>query len=76
LRTSGVAIMSLPRSLREAAANLISDIDIYNSEIETVDPGQRENARLTDALANLLTNIHVAGAKIHAGLSEVLTEQP
>jgi hypothetical protein len=68
--------MSLPRSLREAAANLISDIDIYNSEIETVDPGQRENARLTDALANLLTNIHVAGAKIHAGLSGVLTEQP
>jgi len=76
LRSSGVAIMSLPRQLREEAANLIGNIDIYNSEIETVDPGQRENARLTEALLNLLRAIIDGGTKIYAGLSDVLQDQP
>ena len=76
LRSSGVAIMSLPRSLREEAANLIGNIDIYNSEIETVDPGQREKARLTDALVNLLRNIIDGGNRIYGGLTDVLQDQP
>jgi Putative DNA-binding domain len=76
LRSSGAVIMSLPRSLREEAANLIGNIDIYNSEIETVDPGQHDRARLTDALINLLRNIADGGSKIHGGLLEVLQDQP
>jgi hypothetical protein len=68
--------MSLPRSLREAAADLIGNIDIYNSEIETVDPGQREKARLTEALVNLLRAIVDGGSKIYAGLLDVLQDQP
>jgi hypothetical protein len=76
LRSSGVAIMSLPRSLREAAAELIANIDIYNSEIETVDLGQREFARLTENLLTLLREIRDSGTKIYAGLSDVLEQQP
>jgi hypothetical protein len=76
LRSSGVAIMSLPRSLRDQAAALIGDIDIYNSEIETVDPAQGEKARLTEALVNLLRAIMDSGNKIYAGLEEVLQDQP
>jgi hypothetical protein len=76
LRTSGVAIMSLPQPLREAAASLIGDIDIYNSEIETVDPGQHERARLTEPLYALLRSIIDGGTQIYGGLSEVLKDQP
>jgi hypothetical protein len=40
LRSSGVAIMSLPQPLRAKAARLITAIDEYNSIVETVDPGR------------------------------------
>ena len=76
LRSSGVAIMSLPRSLREEAADLIGNIDIYNSEIETVDPCQRGQARLTETLVDQLRTIIDGGNKIYAGLLEVLRDQP
>jgi hypothetical protein len=76
LRSSGVAIMSLPRSLREAAAELIGNIDLYNSEIETVDNGAGDMARLNEPLVNLLRNIRDGGTKIYAGLTDVLQQQP
>jgi hypothetical protein len=76
LRSSGVAIMSLPRSLREEAADLISSVDVYNSDIETVDPGQREQARLTERLIKLLRAIIETGTNICDGLRHVLEEQP
>jgi hypothetical protein len=75
LRSSGVAIMSLPRLLRARAAELINGIDQYNSIIEIVDPGQRENARLNDRLRELLREMISSGDQICAGLTEVLKDE-
>jgi hypothetical protein len=76
LRSSGVAIMSLPRTLRTKAAELIGAVDKYNSIIETVDQGQRENARLNEPLRAILRQIIDNGTQIQAGLDEVLKDQP
>jgi hypothetical protein len=76
LRSSGVAIMALPRELRQKAARLINDVDNYNSIIETADPGQREEARLTDGLRELLHNITGNGDSICGGLLKVLEDEP
>jgi hypothetical protein len=76
LRSSGVAIMGLPRDLRGKAAQLINDIDEYNSIIETADPGQREETRLTDRLRQLLSKIIGNGNEICGGLLSVLQDQP
>jgi hypothetical protein len=76
LRSSGVAIMSLPRGLRARAAGLIHAIDAYNSIIETVDPGEREKARLTDRLRALLREMIDNGEEIRNGLLDILKDQP
>jgi hypothetical protein len=76
LRSSGVAIMSLPRPLRATAAELVKAIDEYNSIIETVDPGQHEKARLTNPLRERLKTVVGSGNEICAGLLEVLKDQP
>lgn len=76
LRSSGVAIMSLPQSLRTKAADLIGAVDKYNSIIETVDQGQRENARLTEPLRVILRQIIENGEQIQTGLLDVLKDQP
>jgi hypothetical protein len=76
LRTSGVAVMALPQALRQKAAKLINDVDKYNSIIETVDPGQREEARLNDPLRALLSEIIANGDQICSGLLKVLEDEP
>jgi hypothetical protein len=76
LRSSGVAIMSLPLDLRGKAGELIGDIDEYNSIIETVDWGQKDQARLNDKLRGLLASIIEAAKEISDGLADVLREQP
>jgi hypothetical protein len=76
LRTSGVAIMALPQELRQKAGRLINDVDRYNSVIETVDPGQREEARLTEPLRALLRDIIGNGEQICGGLLRVLQDEP
>jgi hypothetical protein len=76
LRSSGVAIMSLPRPLRSKAARLINATDEYNSIVETVDQGQREQARLNDLLRALLREIIENGDQICGGLLEVLKDEP
>jgi Putative DNA-binding domain len=76
LRSSGVAIMALPRELREKAARLINDLDEYNSIIETTDPGLRDEARLTERTRGLLHNIIGNGNAICDGLLTVLEDQP
>ena len=68
--------MSLPLDLRGKAAELIGDVDEYNSEIETVDWGQKDQARLTDKLRGLLKSIIENGNEICDGLSDVLKDQP
>jgi len=76
LRSSGVAIMSLPRPLRAKAARLINAIDEYNSMVETVDTGQRGEARLNDRLRELLREVIENGDQICGGLLEVLKDEP
>jgi hypothetical protein len=76
LRSSGVAIMSLPLDLRGKAAELIGDIDEYNSEIETVDWGQKDQARVTDKLRGLLASMIELCREVSDGLTDVLMEQP
>jgi hypothetical protein len=76
LRSSGVAIMSLPRPLRANAARLINATDEYNSIVEMVDQGQGEKARLNEPLRGLLREIIENGNQICGGLLEVLKDEP
>lgn len=76
LRSSGIAIMSLPRPLRAKAARLINATDEYNSIVETVDPGHREEARLNTPMRELLREVIRDGNDICAGLVEVLKDEP
>jgi hypothetical protein len=76
LRTSGVAVMSLPRTLRHSAVRLVNAVDQYNSTIETIDPGQKETARLNEPLKALLAEIQGLGNAICGGLLEVLKDEP
>ena len=68
--------MALPKELRQKAAQLVNDVDQYNSIIETVDWGQREEARLTDRLRALLREIIANGNEICGGLLKVLEDEP
>jgi len=76
LRSSGIAIMSLPRPLRAMAARLINATDEYNSIVETVDAGQRGEARLSERLRELLREVINNGHQICGGLLEVLEDEP
>lgn len=76
LRTSGVAIMALPKALRQKSATLINELDRYNSMIEAADPGQRDKARLTEALRELLRNVIGNGKDICNGLVDILKDEP
>jgi hypothetical protein len=76
LRSSGVAIMSLPKELRQKAAQLIHAVDEYNSIIETIDPGRREQARLTTPTRELLEKVKSLGHVIGGGLVKVLEDEP
>lgn len=76
LRSSGVAIMELPKNLRQRAATLVNDLDQYNSIIEAADPGQREEARLTDRLREILGRIITNSGDISVGLTEILKDEP
>lgn len=76
LRSSGVAIMTLRKALRQKAAGLINELDKYNSIIDAADPGQRDEARLTDKLRGLLRNVIDNGKDICNGLVEILKNEP
>jgi hypothetical protein len=64
LRSSGVAVMALPRPLRRKAGALIGNIDGYNSLVETTDPGHGDEARLTGEMRSLLKNMIQSGKEI------------
>lgn len=76
LRSSGVAIMALPKETRSLAVKLINAIDEYNSVVETIDPGQGDQARLNEPLLKLLTDIQGFGDTICGGLLTVLEDEP
>jgi hypothetical protein len=51
-------------------------LDKYNSIIEAADPGQRDEARLTEALRELLRNVIGNGKDICNGLVDILNDEP
>ena len=76
LRGAGEAVIFLEKSDRKALAELVREIDEYNSIIETVDPGQRENARLTEPLKRKLYEIELRARDIAGKLEKVIDEYP
>ncbi|WP_342724672.1 ATP-binding protein [Bradyrhizobium sp. B097] len=76
LRGAGEAVIFLEKSDRKAVAELVHEIDEYNSIIETVDPGQRENARLTEPLKRKLYEIELRARDIAGKLEKIIDEYP
>jgi hypothetical protein len=75
-RGAGEAVIFLDRGDRKALSELIREIDEYNSTIETVDQGQRGNARLTDALRRKLFEIEARARDIVGKLERIIDEYP
>ena len=76
IRNSGMAVMSLPRDIRNRVVELANALDRYNTTIEMADQGKRENARLNAVLRAVLAEIGDHSYRISEGLQEVLKEQP
>jgi hypothetical protein len=64
LRASGEALIFPDRKDRKTLAELVKEVDEYNSIIETVDQGQRGNARLTESLKRKLYEIELRARDI------------
>jgi Putative DNA-binding domain len=74
LRSSGVAVMSLPQPLRMKAAEVITAVDEYNSFVEVAD-AQRLLSQ-SSSLRSLLHTLAKNGEQVCAGLEAVLKDQP
>ena len=76
LRSAGSAVVLLEKPLRNKVAELINKIDDFNHKIETVDPGQHENARLNQILKDHLLAASVASVEISDALRAILEREP
>jgi hypothetical protein len=76
LRASGDKVIHLERGIRSSIAELVNEVDRYNSIIEVVDPGQRENARVSDRLKRMLFEIVTRCGDIDAALQRILATEP
>jgi predicted HTH transcriptional regulator len=76
LRAAGEAVIFLDRSDRRALAELVGEIDEYNSTIETVDQGQGANARLTDRLRRRLFEVEARARDLAQKLEKIIDEYP
>lgn len=76
LRSAGSVIVLLEKVLRSRVAELINKLDQFNSEIETVDPGRREEARLNQRLKSDLADAFTIGAEVSRALREILDREP
>jgi len=76
LRSAGNAIVLLEKPVREKVATLIKTVDGYNARIETIDPGQREEARVNDRLRAELATALTVGEEISRALASVLEREP
>lgn len=72
LRASGEAVIFLEKKDRKALSVLVTELDAYNSIIETVDQGQRENARLTESLKRKLYEIELRARDIASKLEAII----
>jgi hypothetical protein len=76
LRSAGSAIVLLEKPLRNKVAELINKIDDFNHKIETVDPGNREKARLNQQLRGELATASSIGAEVSDALRGILEREP
>jgi Schlafen, AlbA_2 len=76
LRSAGNAMILLPKSIRRDAALLVAAIDAYNAVIETVDPGQQDRARVSDALKLKLSDMLKQAEELAVVVAEILDREP
>jgi hypothetical protein len=55
---------------------LVAAIDAYNAIIETVDPGQQERARVSDALKLNLSGMLKQAEDLAVLVAEILDKEP
>jgi predicted HTH transcriptional regulator len=72
LRASGEAVIFLEKRDRRELAELVKEVDEYNSIIETVDQGQRGDARLTQALRRKLYEMELRARAIADKLETII----
>jgi hypothetical protein len=76
LRSAGGAVVLLEKPLRSKVADLINRVDQFNSEIETVDPGRRDEARLTIPLKTNLAAAVAVCMEVSSALRTILEREP
>lgn len=76
LRAAGVAIMALDKEMRMKVADLVVEVDRFNSIIEVVDPGQHDQARMTEALKKQLLAMIKIAQPAYASLRRFVDEAP
>jgi hypothetical protein len=76
LRSSGNAMILLPKDIRRVAAQPVSNVDAYNAVIETVDPGQQERARVSDNLKADLSGMLGQAEALEGILADILDREP
>lgn len=72
LRASGEAVIFLEKRDRKELADLVKEVDEYNSIIETVDQGQRGDARLTQSLRRKLYEMELRARDIAGKLETII----
>jgi hypothetical protein len=76
LRSAGSAIFLLEKPVRNKVAELINKIDDFNHRVETVDPGNYENARMNQHLKENLATASRIGAEVSVALKIILEREP
>ena len=76
LRSAGDVMVLFAKPVRNEVAEMIKAVDEYNSIIETVDPGRREEARLTERLKTHLAETMQRGFTISRALEVILEREP
>jgi hypothetical protein len=75
-RSAGEAVIFLDKSDPKALAELVREIDEYNSTIETIDQGQSANAPLTDRLRRKLYEVEARARDLADKLERIIDEYP
>lgn len=76
LRSSGDAMQLFAQGIRQDVAALIAEIDQYNASIQTVDTGQRTQARIPAPLRDILQSAKDRAEKIITSIEPVLQAAP
>ena len=68
--------MLLDKAMRKQVADLVNGVDQFNSVIETTDPGQRDLARMTDALKTQLLGMIKIAQTAYGLLTKFVDDAP